>query len=131
VFVGIAPGEEEENAGEPFVGPSGRRLKRAVSLGAERTPIPCSKINLFNCRTIKVGFRGQIVNRDPTAREIKECWKRWLGPLLLSTDAIVVPLGTLAYKYIVEKPLEKHDGTTIKFGHALGHRLRVPRRIWQ
>jgi uracil-DNA glycosylase family 4 len=128
--VGISGGEEEEAGGEALIGPSGRRLKRAIEMGAERKVI-FSKFNLFNCRSLKLGMRGNIINRDPTAREIKECWKRWLGPFLKTNDQLIVPLGALAYRYIVEIPLEKETGMKVKMGHALGHRLMVPRRMWK
>lgn len=132
--VGIAPAQEEEAKGEPLVGPSGRRLERGLRWasggelvdGSSPEALSLRKFNLVQCRTTRLGARQQIVNRDPLIKEIKECYLRFLGPELLCTQAkVVVPLGTLAFNFLVKRHLK---GLT--FGKGMGHRIRIPRAAY-
>jgi uracil-DNA glycosylase len=77
LVVGIAPGEEEEFRQEPLVGPSGRLLAGAFKWA--QVTAPFIKLNLVNCRTLREG-RTKVVNRDPTAAEVRACGQRWLRP---------------------------------------------------
>jgi uracil-DNA glycosylase len=135
IAVGIAPGEEEERRQEPFVGPAGRLLTGAfkhVGIAAS-----VRKMNLVQCRTVREG-RTKLINRDPTAAEIRECAQRWLKPVLENlqyeisgdnygngvagkvpaTSRWVLALGELAFRYLAGPG----QGT---WRESRGHRLRV------
>lgn len=127
LVIGISGGEEEEVRGEPLVGPSGRRLVRTLAyyskvLGLKK-PIKVRKYNLLNCRSLKVGLQGRIINRTPpTVTEMRACCERWLFPELRKTEAeVILILGADTYKFVLK------DRFSI-FGKAMGHRLYVPRR---
>ena len=65
MFVGEGPGREEDLAGEPFVGRSGKLLDRllAEELGIDRSR--CYIANVVKCRPPQ--------NRDPRPDEIEAC----------------------------------------------------------
>jgi DNA polymerase len=65
MFVGEAPGREEDLAGEPFVGRSGKLLDRLMQeeLGLDRSQ--CYIANVVKCRPPD--------NRDPAPGEIEAC----------------------------------------------------------
>lgn len=143
LVVGMSGGEEEEELGEPFVGPSGRKLKGALQVMAEGRALRVRKYNLVNCRTKRKGLRGEFINRDPTAKEIRECARRWLLPELLETRALVVPLGQMAYEFLTFFTPEKKNslpqpkvlsksgkiagGLAGTFQQGIGHRILVER----
>jgi len=93
-FVGEAPGREEDEQGLPFVGRSGRYLRREF----QRVEIPPDLIyitNIVRCRPPE--------NRDPEPDEIEACWDWTLQLLQAIKPKVVVSLGkysmtTLAYK---------------------------------
>ncbi len=87
VFVGEAPGEEEDLAGRPFVGASGRFLDRMLaSIGIDRTV--CRITNLIPWRPPG--------NRNPTDAEIVMCLPFLRRHLALLRPTIVVTLGALS-----------------------------------
>ena len=128
LLVGIAPGAEEVRAGEPFVGPAGRKLSAALNWAHGATTGPgivysTCKLNLVNCRTVRSGYRGTVVNRDPTAQEIRHCARRWLLPMLERFEGkAVVALGGLVYKVIYGDLLADPNGR-VEFGRDANHRL--------
>lgn len=127
VVIGISGGEEEEVRGEPLVGPSGRRLVRALAYSAKvlglKKPLEVRKYNLFNCRALKIGLQNRIINRTPpTVTEMRACSERWLFPELRKTEAkVLFILGADTYKFVLKNRFDV-------FGKAMGHRLFVPRK---
>ena len=137
LLVGIAPGAEETRAGEPFVGPAGRKLSAGLQwAGGKAVTRPSSdpihfapvsyftrKMNLVNCRTVRSGYRGAVVNRDPSAAEIRHCARRWLLPIVERFEGkAVVALGGLVYKVLYGELLADPNGR-VEFGRDHGHRL--------
>ncbi len=96
MIVGEGPGAEEDRAGLPFVGPSGRLLDRMLgSIGLDRT----------RCVITNVIFWRPPGNRTPTDTEVLTCL-----PFLLRQIALVRPrrlllLGGLAAKSVMGSPL--------------------------
>jgi DNA polymerase len=75
MLVGEAPGDREDKEGEPFVGPAGRLLDRALEeVGIER-----SEVYVTNAvKHFKWKPRGnRRLHQTPRAREIEAC-KPWL-----------------------------------------------------
>ncbi len=94
VFVGEAPGREEDVRGEPFVGRSGQLLDRLVAeeLGLERRQ--CYILNTVKCRPPN--------NRDPQADEIAAC-RPWLEAQMGALDpTVVVTLGNFATRLLLD-----------------------------
>jgi len=73
MVVGEAPGAEEERSGLPFVGPSGRILRQAMTdMGFDFTKIAVANVVL--CRPPK--------NETPRKAEMNLCAKQFLFPLI-------------------------------------------------
>ena len=64
VFVGEAPGFEEDRQGEPFVGKAGKLLDRILAA------IQLSRRDVYICNILKCRPPG---NRDPHASEVEQC----------------------------------------------------------
>jgi DNA polymerase len=84
VFIGEAPGAEEDRVGKPFVGPSGRLLDKMIaSIGLDRT-------NVFISNTIYWRPPG---NRSPTSEEMAACMPFLERIIEIIDPACVVALG--------------------------------------
>ncbi len=94
VFVGEAPGRDEDLQGEPFVGRSGKLLDRlmAEELGIDRSA--CYIANVVKCRPPD--------NRDPRPTEIATCRPYLTAQLDLIQPTVVVTLGNFAMKLLLE-----------------------------
>ena len=94
MFVGEAPGRDEDIQGEPFVGRSGQLLDRllAEELGIERGQVYIA--NVVKCRPPG--------NRDPLPAEIESCRPYLEGQLDLIDPAVVVTLGNFATRLLLE-----------------------------
>ena len=74
MFVGEAPGAEEEVQGEPFVGPAGQLLNKMIGgMGLSRADVYIG--NIMNWRPdLPAGADGvQTGNRPPTEAEMAHC----------------------------------------------------------
>jgi DNA polymerase len=94
MFVGEAPGRDEDLQGEPFVGRSGKLLDRLVAeeMGLERSQFYIA--NVVKCRPPD--------NRDPRAEEIAACRPYLVAQLALIAPAVVVTLGNFATKLLLD-----------------------------
>jgi uracil-DNA glycosylase family 4 len=97
MFVGEAPGRDEDIRGEPFVGRSGKLLDRlmAEELGVDRSA--CYIANVVKCRPPD--------NRDPKPDEILSCRPYLAAQLELIRPMVVVTLGNFATKLLLETDL--------------------------
>jgi uracil-DNA glycosylase family 4 len=97
MFVGEAPGRDEDLVGEPFVGRSGKLLDRLVleELGVDRTRFYIA--NVVKCRPPD--------NRDPKPDEIQSCRPYLTAQLELIRPSVVVTLGNFATKLLLETDL--------------------------
>jgi probable DNA metabolism protein len=94
VLVGEQPGDSEDIAGHPFVGPAGQLLDRALKeAGIDRT-----KTYVTNAvKHFKFSLRGKRrIHQRPAHSEVKIC-HQWLArELTLLDPAVVVALGATA-----------------------------------
>ncbi|HEX4259952.1 MAG TPA: uracil-DNA glycosylase, partial [Acetobacteraceae bacterium] len=91
MIVGEGPGAEEDRAGLPFVGPSGRLLDRMLgSIGLDRT----------RCVITNVIFWRPPGNRTPTDTEVLTCLPFLLRHVSLVRPQRIVLLGAMATKAI-------------------------------
>jgi uracil-DNA glycosylase family protein len=95
VLVGEQPGDEEDKAGEPFVGPAGRLLDRAL----EAAEITRDRVYVTNAvKHFKWTPRGKRrIHQRPNRTEIVAC-HQWLARELdlVHDDAPLVTLGAVA-----------------------------------
>jgi DNA polymerase len=94
MFVGEGPGREEDLAGEPFVGRSGKLLDRLIleELGLDRRS--CYIANVVKCRPPQ--------NRDPLPDEITACRPYLERQVDLIDPAVVVTLGNFAMRLLLD-----------------------------
>lgn len=96
-FCGEAPGAEEEQTGEPFVGPAGQLLTRMIQgMGLKREDVFIG--NIMNWRPdIPAGLGGvQVGNRPPTAQEMNYCLPYLRAQIEIVQPQVIVALGATA-----------------------------------
>jgi len=99
MFVGEAPGADEDRAGKPFVGVSGQLLDRMVAwIGLDRT----------NFYITNILFWRPPGNRTPTSDEVAACIPFVIRHIELVSPAVLVPVGRPA----TEALLHRRDGIT-------------------
>jgi len=94
IFVGEQPGNEEDLAGKPFVGPAGRLLDDAlIEAGIDRTQSYVTNV----VKHFKWEPRGKRrIHKKPNTREIVAC-RPWLeAEISLLKPTIIVCLGATA-----------------------------------
>jgi DNA polymerase len=94
MFVGEQPGDQEDRQGEPFVGPAGALLDKAL----EDAGIPRAQVYVTNAvKHFKWEPRGKRrIHKKPRTSEIKAC-RPWLEAELRAVKpAVVVCLGATA-----------------------------------
>jgi DNA polymerase len=104
VFVGEAPGRDEDIKGEPFVGEAGQLLTRIIqAMGFARDEVYIC--NVLKCRPPK--------NRDPQPEEISACGAFMLRQVLAIAPRAIVALGTFAAQTLLgtKAPISKLRGT--------------------
>jgi uracil-DNA glycosylase len=101
MLVGQGPGVVEEQTGRPFAGPSGRLLDQALAeAGLKRDKLWLT--NVIKCRAVKVE-KGRIVDRAPSAAELKTC-RPWLdGELDVIQPRVIVCIGVPSAKALIDK----------------------------
>jgi DNA polymerase len=97
MFVGEAPGAEEEIQGEPFVGPAGQLLtKMILGMGLKREQVYIG--NIMNWRPeMPVNASGvQYGNRAPTEDEMRYCLPHLRAQIEIVNPDLLVALGSTA-----------------------------------
>lgn len=103
VFVGEAPGTEEDRLGEPFVGRSGKLLTKMIeAMGLSRETV-------FICNVVKCRPPD---NRDPSAKELAACEPFLKAQLDILAPKVIVALGRYACQTLTrdETPMGKLRG---------------------
>ncbi len=105
MFVGEAPGADEDAQGEPFVGAAGQLLTKIIkAMGLSRETVYIA--NILKCRPdMPPQTPG---NRKPTADEMKTCMPYLLEQIDVIKPKVIVALGATA----VEGLLGKTEGIT-------------------
>jgi uracil-DNA glycosylase len=127
MFVGEAPGAEEEQQGEPFVGPAGQLLTRMIkAMGLERGEVYIG--NIMNWRPEKPTRPGavQVGNREPTAAEMAFCLPFLTAQIEVVGPALLVALGATAARGLLGAHAFRTLGEVRGRWHAYrGRPLRV------
>ena len=110
MLVGEQPGDKEDLAGKPFVGPAGLVLDR----GLDEAKIPRNKIYITNAvKHFKFVPRGKIrLHQKPNTPEIRACRQWYERELVTVKPALVVAMGATAAQCVFGKitPIGKNRG---------------------
>lgn len=93
MFVGEAPGADEDAQGEPFVGRAGQLLTKIIeTMGLKRSDVYIA--NVLKCRPDMP--RGSTGNRAPTLSEMDTCKPYLLEQIAIIQPKVMVALGATA-----------------------------------
>ena len=110
MFVGEAPGADEDRQGIPFVGRAGRLLDTLLGeIGLERSDVFVA--NVLKCRPPG--------NRDPLPDEISECEPHLMRQIELIQPSVICTLGNFSTKLLSGSP----QGITKVHGRSQAHRI--------
>ena len=116
VFVGEQPGDQEDKAGHPFVGPAGRLLDKAlVAAGIDRRSVYVTNA----VKHFKFEERGtRRIHKTPSRTEVVSCRPWLLDELNAIQPDVVVLLGATAAKSLM--------GSSFRLTAHRGEVLRLP-----
>lgn len=133
VLVGEAPGREEDERGEPFVGEAGRLLDRILfAMGLERRDVYIC--NVLKCRPPN--------NRDPEPVEVATCEPFLVQQLEAIRPELIVALGRFAIQTLLQTKLpisklrgnwQEYQGVPLMPTYHPAYLLRNPhgkREVW-
>ncbi len=93
MFIGEAPGADEDQAGEPFVGMAGKLLTRIIeTMGLSRSSVYIA--NILKCRPDTPGQSSG--NRKPTPEEMSACVPFLHQQIDIIRPKVLVALGSTA-----------------------------------
>lgn len=99
VFIGEAPGANEDTCGRPFVGRAGMLLEECLSeAGLTRNDLYITSI--LKCRP-SIAENGRRRNRPPSKEESATCVAWMKQQLEIIDPLVIVCLGAVAAKYII------------------------------
>jgi DNA polymerase len=119
MLIGEVPGDKEDLAGHPFVGPAGRVLDEAL----EAVGIVRDDVYLTNAvKHFKFERRGKVrIHKKPSATEIHACEPWWEAEVELVEPKVIGVLGATA-GYALFGPrfrVTKQRGQWMKGPHAI------------
>ncbi|BAV33179.1 DNA polymerase [Sulfuricaulis limicola] len=133
MFIGEAPGADEDRQGEPFVGRAGQLLNAILfAMGLKREEVYIA--NVLKCRPPG--------NRDPQPEEVTQCEPYLIRQIGLIRPKLIVALGRHAAHSLLktEVPLAKlrgqklsYHGTPLFVTYHPAYLLRNPadkRKVW-
>jgi probable DNA metabolism protein len=119
MLVGEQPGDKEDLAGKPFVGPAGNMLDRAL----EEAGIDRKKVYVTNAvKHFKFVPRGKVrLHQKPSTPEIRACRPWYERELAAVQPDLVVAMGATAAQCVFGKitPINKNRGRLITLDHTL------------
>lgn len=108
MFIGEAPGREEDIQGLPFVGDAGRLLTRLIKrMGFEREGVYIG--NIIKCRP--------PLNRDPQEDEIDTCMPFIKEQIRIISPRVIISLGRVSAQTLVglKTPISRLRGRFYEF----------------
>jgi uracil-DNA glycosylase family 4 len=134
VFVGEAPGADEDMQGEPFVGRAGKLLTKMIeAMGYTREQVYIC--NVVKCRPPE--------NRDPEPDEVEACEPFLKAQLAIIKPKVIVALGRYACQCLIRttEPMGKirgkwtsYEGISLMPTFHPAYLLRSPskkREVWE
>ena len=142
MFVGEAPGADEDAQGEPFVGRAGQLLTKIIkAMGFPREEVYIA--NVLKCRPdVAVGSFG---NRPPTPREMQTCRPYLMEQIDIIKPKVIVALGAVAVEGLLgtRAPMrelrgrwDSFNGTPLMITYHPAYLLRnqspsEKRKVWE
>jgi len=122
MFVGEQPGDQEDQAGKPFIGPSGRVFDEAL----EKAGVDRARVYVTNAvKHFKYEQRGKRrIHSKPNAGEIKACRWWYAQERELIRPVVTVALGATAARQMLGKAV------TISGTRGEAHRLEDGSEGW-
>lgn len=142
MFIGEAPGADEDQQGEPFVGKAGQLLTRIIqTMGLTRDSVYIA--NILKCRPDTPGQSAG--NRKPTSEEMQTCIPYLHEQIDLIRPRVIVALGTTAVEGLLGKTVgitrlrgnwQTYRGTPLMPTYHPAYLLRnqsmsEKRRVWE
>ncbi len=125
MLVGEQPGDQEDLAGLPFVGPAGQLLDRALAgAGIERAQVYVTNA----VKHFKYELRGKRrLHKKPAEQEIAACHAWYESEVAAVQPALIVALGATAVRAVLGRalPILAHRGTLIEAPDDLAPSARV------
>jgi uracil-DNA glycosylase len=134
MFVGEAPGEDEDKKGEPFVGRAGQLLTKIIeAIGLTRDQVYIA--NVIKCRPPG--------NRNPEPDEVASCEPFLFRQIDVIQPKVIVPLGKFAAQSLLRTmdPITRLRGRQFEYRGAVliptfhpAYLLRNPsakREVWE
>jgi uracil-DNA glycosylase family protein len=120
MLMGEVPGDKEDRAGKPFVGPAGRLLDRAL----EEAGIDRSEVYVTNAvKHFKWRPAGKVrLHQKPNAQEIGACRVWWERELALVQPNVLGLLGATAAKTVL--------GSKFRVTKERGEPRQLPSGVW-
>jgi len=112
MLLGEQPGDKEDRAGHPFVGPAGALLDAALAEGG----IPRDDVYVTNAVKHFKWVRGHgkvRIHKSPLRSEVVACSQWWQRELELVAPKVLVCLGAVAAKAVL--------GPSVKITEVRGH----------
>lgn len=109
MFIGEAPGANEDLQGEPFVGRAGMLLNAMLkSIGLNRSDVYIA--NILKCRPPN--------NRDPLPDEVKLCTPYLQQQIALIQPKILIAVGRIAAQFLLNttEAMSRLRGNTYQYG---------------
>jgi len=122
MFVGEQPGDQEDIAGNPFIGPAGQMFDEAL----EKAGVDRARVYVTNAvKHFKYEARGKRrIHSKPNAGEIKACRWWYAQERELIRPAVTVALGATAARQMLGKAV------TISAARGAAHQLEDGREGW-
>jgi DNA polymerase len=146
MFIGEAPGAEEERQREPFVGPAGQKLTGIIkAMGLDRERVYISNICKFRPAMPDQGSS----NRAPTREEMRACLPFILTEIDIIRPKVIIALGKTACEGLgIEGPVSRlrgrffevrgiptmvtfHPSFILREERLAGGGLEVKRQVWE
>jgi len=142
MFVGEAPGADEDAQGEPFVGKAGQLLTRIIkAMGFAREEVYIA--NVLKCRPDTPG--AAYGNRPPTPREMDTCKPYLMEQIDIIQPKVIVALGATAVEGLLGSRIPMHqvrgrwnefNGTPLMVTYHPAYLLRnqspsEKRKVWE
>jgi DNA polymerase len=134
MFIGEAPGADEDIQGEPFVGRAGQLLNKIIeAIGLTRTDVYIA--NVIKCRPPN--------NRNPEPDEVERCERFLIDQIAAIKPVVIVALGKFAAQTLLRtnEPITRLRGREYKYQGAIliptfhpAFLLRTPsakREVWE
>lgn len=130
MFIGEAPGSEEDIQGRPFVGEAGQLLTRLIlKMGFKREEVYIA--NIVKCRPPS--------NRDPEEDEIEACFPFLIKQIKIISPSIIVSLGRISARTLLKTKISitklrgrfyEYEGIPLMPTFHPAYLLRNPKDKW-